>query len=89
MTLATGVSVALVLAYPLIDRVLEEDGLRPHEIGVWAAPLHIGIASAALTGTLREIGAERRRVCRQCGYPLRGLRYGTVCPECGTPHDCA
>ena len=23
--------------------------------------------------------------CYQCGYNLRGLRYGGVCPECGTP----
>ena len=23
--------------------------------------------------------------CEQCGYSLRGLRYGGACPECGTP----
>ncbi|MHC4099399.1 MAG: hypothetical protein ACYTFF_10965 [Planctomycetota bacterium] len=23
--------------------------------------------------------------CEYCGYNLRGLRYGKVCPECGTP----
>ena len=29
------------------------------------------------------IDVEKR--CDQCGYILRGLRYGGACPECGTP----
>lgn len=28
---------------------------------------------------------EGDRPCRRCGYNLRGLRSGQVCPECGTP----
>lgn len=31
----------------------------------------------------RKIEGDLR--CGQCGYDLRGLRYGTLCPECGTP----
>ena len=36
---------------------------------------------AALQG--RAIDTDKP--CDQCGYNLRGLRYGGVCPECGTP----
>ena len=25
------------------------------------------------------------KLCDQCGYNVRGLRYGGACPECGTP----
>ena len=25
------------------------------------------------------------RACGECGYSLKGLRYGGTCPECGTP----
>lgn len=28
---------------------------------------------------------ERRGMCRACGYDLRGLSAGGVCPECGRP----
>jgi hypothetical protein len=36
---------------------------------------------AALRGKTIEGDDE----CEYCGYSLRGLRYGKVCPECGTP----
>ena len=28
---------------------------------------------------------EGDKLCDQCGYNVRGLRYGGACPECGTP----
>jgi hypothetical protein len=34
---------------------------------------------------LRGRPVERDTECESCGYNLRGLRYGSVCPECGTP----
>jgi hypothetical protein len=36
---------------------------------------------AAIRGRPVEGDAQ----CESCGYNLRGLRYGSVCPECGTP----
>lgn len=36
-----------------------------------------------MAGVSREI--ESDRPCRRCGYNLKGLRNGLVCPECGTP----
>ncbi len=39
--------------------------------------------------TLRQMAGiteiETDRPCRSCGYNLKGLRNGLVCPECGTP----
>jgi hypothetical protein len=37
------------------------------------------------TAALRGAPVEGDRQCEYCGYNLRGLRYGKVCPECGTP----
>jgi hypothetical protein len=34
---------------------------------------------------LRGRTLDRDQPCEYCGYNLRGLRYGQVCPECGTP----
>lgn len=28
---------------------------------------------------------EKDTLCANCGYNLKGLMYGTICPECGTP----
>ena len=28
---------------------------------------------------------EHDEPCGECGYNLRGVRYGGVCPECGSP----
>lgn len=36
-----------------------------------------------MVGVSREIVSDRP--CRRCGYNLKGLRHGQVCPECGTP----
>ena len=36
---------------------------------------------SAMQGGLIEVDKQ----CDQCGYILRGLRYGGACPECGTP----
>ncbi len=33
--------------------------------------------------TLRAMGRPVRS-CLHCGYDLRGLRSGSICPECGT-----
>jgi len=37
------------------------------------------------TAALRGMPVEGDRQCEYCGYNVRGLRYGKVCPECGTP----
>jgi hypothetical protein len=37
--------------------------------------------TAALRGKLIDQDTQ----CEYCGYNLRGLAYGKVCPECGTP----
>ena len=36
---------------------------------------------SAMQGGLIDVEKQ----CDQCGYILRGLRYGGACPECGTP----
>ena len=36
---------------------------------------------SAMQGGLIDVDKQ----CDQCGYILRGLRYGGACPECGTP----
>ncbi|MCL4211701.1 MAG: hypothetical protein KJZ68_13685 [Phycisphaerales bacterium] len=43
------------------------------------------LASAALSRSGRGRTVEGDFPCRSCGYNLRGLPYGSRCPECGLP----
>lgn len=41
------------------------------------------MAQQAAVNTAPVIDSDRE--CNGCGYNLRGLRVGSICPECGTP----
>lgn len=44
----------------------------------------VAFSAAAWRGFVKR---HRRGACRGCGYDLRGLSAGSVCPECGDAQD--
>ncbi len=43
-----------------------------------------GVAAGLLTGFVHDVRVESGR-CGRCGYDVRGVALGGVCPECGHP----
>lgn len=63
---------------------INSNGLTLLEVPLWAPALLVAMPTAWLWW--RDRPSRRRRlagVCLKCGYDLRGLGEGRLCPECG------
>jgi hypothetical protein len=63
------------------------------KVRAFAFPIWMPLAAAAFPAmilwwpqvrSLRSIFRKPKGICRKCGYDLKGLAAGAVCPECGT-----
>jgi hypothetical protein len=58
----------------------------------WAFMLIVSFPPLLIIGgglylTLRSTRISVQHLCRSCGYDLRGLPTGQICPECGAQLD--